>query len=413
MTRRIAMITIHGDPTAKPGSEEQGGQPIYVRNLSAKLRQRGYQIDVFTRRKSPTEKPLERIEEGVRVIKLKAGELDFTPKTELYDYLNGFFANFLRFTEEEGRAYSLIHSHYWLSGVVGLKAKDFLEVPLVHTSHSWGRVKYDVMGAERDEYAHIRLKEEELILRRVNAVIATSPQEVKNILDLYEVDGENITLIRAGVDENLFRVLDQEECKAKLGIDSDHVILFVGRITKAKGLRTLIKAIGLLKQSLPPDETFMLALVGGDSGDQQSGEESAELKYLRSLIRELDIADLIRMEGAVPRERLPVYYSAADVCVVPSLYESFGLVAVEAMACGTPVVASRVGGLRHTVKDGYSGFHVVPSDEEGMAEKIHLLLEDKKLCQRIGENAHQRVREEFTWERTARQVNHLYQSLLI
>jgi len=205
------------------------------------------------------------------------------------------------------------------------------------------------------------LLEEELILKRANAIIASTPQEVKNILDFYNIAGENIELIRAGVDERLFKPIEKMVAIKEIGLDFKNIILFVGRITKAKGLRILIKALAKVKREF--NKELKLFVIGGDVSNTMHSEiESNEKEYIKKLINKINLSDDVVFLGPIEREKLPYYYSVADICVVPSLYESFGLVAVEAMACGTPVIASKVGGLAHTIKDGYSGLHFCLED---------------------------------------------------
>jgi D-inositol-3-phosphate glycosyltransferase len=257
----------------------------------------------------------------------------------------------------------------------------------------------------------MRLLEEELILKRANAIIASTPQEVKNILDLYNVTGENIELIRTGVDKRLFRPIVEEAAIKETGLNFKNIALFVGRITKAKGLRILVKAIRRVKNKF--DEEMKLVVIGGDvSGVMHSKEESKEKKRLKRLIKKLDLEEDVIFLGPVERELLPYFYSIADVCVVPSLYESFGLVAVEAMSCGTPVIASKVGGLKHTVRDGYSGLHFLPGRSDRLAKAILKLITDTEKMDEIGINARLRVSREFGLEKTVNQIKDLYDQLL-
>jgi D-inositol-3-phosphate glycosyltransferase len=408
--KSVMMLSIHGDPATKIGSEEQGGQPIYIRDV-CRLLSRNYKIDIFTRMKSGSEQEIVKLFQDVNVIRIKAGPSEFVPKEEIYLYLNEFFMNTIRWIEEHDKNYSLVHSHYWYSGSVALKIKDHLEIPMVHNCHSLGRVKYEVLDQNKPVYADMRLLEEELILKRANAVIASTPQEVKNILDLYHVTGENIELIRTGVDKRLFRPIDKETAVKKTGIVFKNIILFVGRITKAKGLRILVKALAKVKKEF--NEDIKLLVIGGDnSGVMHSKEESKEKKHLKRLIKKLDLKDNVIFLGPVNRELLPYVYAISDVCAVPSLYESFGLVAVEAMSCGTPVIASKVGGLAHTVIDGYSGLHFLPGRSDHLAKAILKLVTDSEKMEKIGINARLRTAREFGLERTVKQIKSLYELLL-
>ncbi|WGM88673.1 MAG: glycosyltransferase [Candidatus Bathyarchaeum tardum] len=408
--KNIIMLSIHGDPATKIGSEEQGGQPIYIKDI-CRLLSKCYKIDVFTRRKSENEEEIVELIPDVNVVRIKAGPIEFVPKEKIYLYLNEFFMNTIRWIEKHNKEYSLVHSHYWYSGSVALKLKDHLEIPMVHNSHSLGRVKYEVLKYDKPVYADMRLLEEELILKHSNAIIASTPQEVKNILDLYDVTGENIELIRTGVDSQLFRPIDKKTALKETGIDFKNIILFVGRITKAKGLRILVKAFAQVKQEF--NEEIKLIVIGGDvSGDMHSEEESKEKKYLKRLIKKLNLTEDVLFLGPINRELLPYMYSIADVCAVPSLYESFGLVAVEAMSCGTPVIASKVGGLAHTVRDGYSGLHFLPGRSDQLAKSILKILTDCEKTKEICLNARFRTAREFGLEQTVKQIKLLYELLL-
>ena len=408
--RNIMMVSVHGDPATEIGSEEQGGQPIFIKDV-CRLLSKDYNIDVFTRKKNKFEEEIVDLFPDVNVVRIKAGPVEFIPKEKIYLYLNEFFMSATRWIERNKKSYSLVHSHYWYSGSVALKLKDHLEIPMVHNCHSLGRVKYDVLKEDKLPFADMRLVEEELILKKANGIIASTPQEVKNILDLYNVTGENIELIRAGVDKRLFKPIGKKRAEKETGLDFKHILLFVGRITKAKGLGILIKALARVEREF--NEEIKLIVIGGDvSGVMHSDKESREKRHLKKLIIKLDLDDDVMFLGPLQREKLPYYYSIADICVVPSLYESFGLVAVEAMACGTPVIASKVGGLAHTVKEGYSGMHFVPGRSDRLAKVILELITDSEQLEEMGINARLRVAKEFGLERTVRQIKELYDLLL-
>lgn len=404
------MVSMHGDPAAEIGSEEQGGQPIYIKNISRLLSDE-YKIDIFTRKKKESENTVINLFPEVNVVRIEAGPVEFVPKKELYTHINEFFMGVVRWGEEHDERYSLIHSHYWYSGIVALKLRDALEVPVVHNCHSLGRIKYEMLDKEKPPYADMRLLEEEVILKRANGIVASTPQEVKNILDLYDVSGENIRLIRAGVNKDLFRPIDKEKAIEKIEIDFENVLLFVGRITRAKGLSILIKALKKVKKRF--DEEVKLLVVGGDvSGVMHSEEEERQKRKLKKMLTELGLNDDVKFLGPVEREKLPYYYALAEVCVVPSRYETFGLVAVEAMACGLPVVASKVGGLEHTIEHGVSGLHFVPGRADSLAESILNILKNSQKLKEMRINARKRAARNFSLERTTKQIKELYDSLI-
>ena len=415
MLKKIMMISIHGDPAADIGSEEQGGQPIYINDI-CKLLSENYEIDIFTRKKDKNEEEILEIFPKVNVVRIQAGPVKFISKEEIYLYLNEFFMNMVRWIKKNKKKYLLIHSHYWDSASIALKSKDYFEIPVVHNCHSLGRVKYEVIGKTKTPFADMRLLEEKLILKYSNAITASTPQEIKNILNLYNVVGENIKLIYAGINENLFRPIEKntaiKKVNKKVTLNSRNTILFVGRINKEKGLRILIKAIGKIKKEF--NQELKLLIVGGDiSETRHSKIENKEKKYLKKIIEQLQLSNNVHFLGPIARDQLPYYYSIADICVVPSLYESFGLVAVEAMACATPVIASKVGGLAHTVEDEFSGLHFEAENFKDLAEKIIQLITDPEKINIMGINARTRVSENFGLKKTVQQIKELYKFLLM
>ncbi len=410
MQKKIMMLSIHGDPAATIGSEEQGGQPIYINDIS-KLLSENYEIDIFTRKKNKVEEEIIKIFPNVNVIRIQAGPVEFISKEKIYLYLNEFFMNMIRWIKKNKRDYLLIHSHYWDSASIALKSKDYFEIPVVHNCHSLGRVKYEVIGKTKTPFADMRLLEEKLILKYSNAITASTPQEIENILNLYNVMGENIKLICAGINENLFRPIEKKIAAKKVDFNSKNTILFVGRINKEKGLRILIQALGQVKKKF--NQEIKLLIIGGDISEAKHSEiENKEKKHLKELIEQLKLSNNVHFLGSIARQWLPYYYSIADICVVPSMYESFGLVAVEAMACATPVIASKVGGLAHTVKNEFSGLHFEKENFKDLAEKIIELITDPEKINKMGINARTRVSENFGLNKTVEQIKELYKSLI-
>lgn len=400
--QRVAMISYHTSPLAPPGSGDTGGMNVYVRQLSRELGQRGLLVDVFTRRQDTSSPEVVPAGENVRVVHLSAGPRRPVPKQRLRQYLGEFEESLVRFASAEGGQgppYNLLHSHYWLSGSVALRLKERWGVPHVTMFHTLGEVKNRARVTEHE--APLRIQVEHQLAREADRIVCASRHEKHLLTRLYNADPNRIAVVPCGVDLDLFRPQDSEAARRALGYSDERIILFVGRIEPLKGIDILINAAA----QLADESDFYVLIVGGDRG---SGRQVSRLQGLAS---DLGIGERVCFLGAVDHEKLPLYYSAADVCVVPSFYESFGLVALEAMACGTPVVASRVGGLTGTVRDGETGYLISWRCPEPFAERLELLLGNEALRRRFGEAAREVV-ERYRWTNVADAVATLYGELL-
>lgn len=396
-----ALISVHGDPTAELGKEGAGGQNVYVRELGLSLAERGCLVDLFTRREHPDQPEIEELVPGCRTIRLTAGPTRFIPREELFDLLPAFVQSWLDFQQRSQRTYKLLHTNYWLSGWVGLQLKKRLNLPQVHTYHSIGAVKYRNWDRP-PAIAVIRRSVECSCLEQVDYVIATSAQEVEDLRQLVSQQGR-IKIIPCSVSMKHFGCISQAQARRQLGIAEDsRLILYVGRFAPRKGIETLLHACSQLSQP------FQLYLVGGSRPD---AADALEHQRLGALVQELDLEAVTVFTGRVPRHQLPAYYAAANVCVVPSEYEPFGLVAIEAMATGTPVIASDVGGLRHTVVPQRTGLLVPPRDPAALATAIAVILENKELQQSYGKAGRSWVQSRFSNAAVAAQIHELYQSL--
>ncbi|HET9199938.1 MAG TPA: glycosyltransferase [Dehalococcoidia bacterium] len=376
---------------------------VYLRELSRELGQRGFALDIFTRRTSPDDESVIRPFENVRVVQLDCGPPGFLEKEELFEHLREFTRGVEHFAVPDleipfgGPPYDLIHSHYWLSGAVGLELARRWNVPHVAMFHTLGEVKNRARGTEKEPRERIEIERE--IARTADRIVVASLHERNLLTRLYDAPSERIVVEPLGVDLSLFQPVDREEARRLLGLGEGPIVLFVGRIEPLKGLDLLVKALGEL------DGPFTLLVVGGDE------RASGLLSEIRVEAGKLGIERQIVFAGSVQHDRLPLYYSAADVCVVPSYYESFGLVAVEAMACGTPVVASRVGGLTSTVRDGVTGYLIPWRCPEPFTERLETLLANGELRDNLGAAA-RRAAQEFGWERVGDGIASLYRSLL-
>jgi glycosyltransferase involved in cell wall biosynthesis len=337
---------------------------------------------------------------------LTAGPEQFIPRQDIFGYGKEFVESVLKFRARENLNYSLIHTNYWISGWVGLQLKQQLKIPMVHTYHSLGAVKYESMS-EIPEIGATRLEIEKDCLELADRIIATSPQEKEHMRSLVSERG-SIEIIPCGTNVRHFDVIGQAEARSRLAIaDEAKVIFYIGRFDPRKGIETLVRAVG---QSGWKNDPRLRLIIGG--GSRPGRSDGLERERIEALVATLGLEAKTDFLGRVSDGELPLYYAAADVCVVPSHYEPFGLVAIEAMASGTPVVASQVGGLQFTVVDGETGLLVPPQNIEGFAQAIDRLLDNPYWRDTLGKNARKRVEEKFSWEGVASQLNQLYLKLI-
>lgn len=396
---RIAVITVHTSPLAQPGGSKAGGLNVYVLELAQEMVRRGAVVDIFTRATSPEAPLVVGVEPGLRVVQLRAGPARNLSPESVFKHLEAFEGALLEFCRSEATAYDLIHSHYWLSGLVGEKAKAAWAIPHVTMFHTLGEIKNRASPDESEP--PVRIEGEARVVRGVDRIICATEHEKSLLVSLYGADSEKVDIVPLGIDLDRFRPFDKDGARAELGFKDERIILFVGRIEPLKGVDILINAAAMLES----DVDCSVLIVGGDESSAERVEE------LQGLAKDLGIAHRVAFVGAVDHDKLPLFYNAADVCVVPSHYESFGLVAVEAMACGVPVVASRVGGLTGTVKDGETGYLVPWLCPEPFAARIEMLLENDSLRRGLGEAAREAVGR-YRWENVAGQVLDIYHSLV-
>ena len=397
---RVAFISFHASPLAAPGEGKAGGMNVYVRQLARSLGNVGIPVDVFTREHRPGAGLPDRVEaisSNVRVVHLPAGEPD-APMSSFYTLLPVFLEEMKAFTRRNGLTYRAVHSHYWLSGWLGRDFSRWLGAPHVITFHTLSRIKMQSRAGEYEPEA--RQEVEEQLIASADRIIAFSPHERDCMDRLYGADVSRIQLAPCGVDLGTFHPLDREESRKRLGLNGDKVLLYVGRIESLKGVELLVRTAAHLDTCEP----VRVLVVGDDNG------QDGEVDRLRALAGTLDVGDSIHFVGRVAQEELPVYYSAADVCVVPSFYESFGLAALESMACGTPVVASRVGGLSTVVQHGSTGYLKSWRCPEAFANSLEMLISSKSLQHSMGLAARRRA-EDMSWDKVAEQIAGVYEAL--
>lgn len=404
--QHIALISVHGDPAVEIGKEEAGGQNVYVRHVGEALAQQGWHVDMFTRKASAEQPRI--VEHGphCRTIRLTAGPEEFIPRDEIFGYAGTFVEELIKFQLQTGIKYPLVHTNYWISSWVGMELKKHQPLKQVHTYHSLGAVKYKSITTI-PMIASTRLAVEKTLLETAERVVATSPQEQDHMRSLVSTRG-NIDIIPCGTDIYRYGSVDKQAARAKLGIEPDALTVFyVGRFDPRKGIETLVRAVGQSK--LRGNKTLKLIIGGGSRPGQSDGNERERIE---GIVAELGMSDFTIFPGRIGDDILTAYYTAADVCVVPSHYEPFGLVAIEAMACGTPVVASDVGGLQFTVVPEQTGLLAAPKDEVAFADAIDRILSNPDWRNQLGKQARMRVEEKFSWDGVAHQLSDLYTKLL-
>jgi D-inositol-3-phosphate glycosyltransferase len=407
------MLSVHACPLAKLGGRDSGGANVYVRELARELGRRGVEVDVFTRWRERYDPRIQDLGENARVIHIESGPMGYWPKMDVYDHLDEFTTKLEEHVASEGRSYDLLHSHYWLSADVAHRVAPRWGIPRVQMFHTLGLVKREVMDEDIDGESDIRVQIEKQAVRESAAITAASEIEVGELMDLYDADREKLAIIPCGVDPNVFRPMRQADARAALGRDQcERIVLFVGRIEQIKGIDVLLRALGLLFFRHPEFRNDLcLLVVGGALDPGDDAPETEKIQELRSLVHQHRMEANVTFVGSMDQQRLALFYAAADVCAVPSLTESFGLVALEAMACGTPVVGTRVGGLQMLIEDGESGLLVPAGDYQALAEQMARVLTDARLRMHLGHGARDRA-EHFTWRSVGDRVEALYAKIL-
>ena len=397
---RVAMISMHTSPLATPGMGDAGGLNVYVSELARRLGERGLKVDVFTRRDTPDVPDIVDVHEHTRVIHLKAGPAEHVAKEALPLLTEEFSAQL----EARLDDHDLVHSHYWLSGEVGLQLKRRHGIPLVHTMHTMARVKNSNLGAGQLAEPDVRQRGESAIVRGADVLTASTSDEAAELRSHYCARDEQIMIVPPGVDLRIFHPCNQPKSRAQFGVAQDvQVILFVGRIQPLKAPDVLIKAVAeLVRRDPARRDRLQLIMIGGPSGSNPEWSQT-----LGPLAIDHGIKEMVDFRPHSARAELFRWYCVSDVVAVPSYNESFGLVALEAQACGRPVVATDVGGLRHAVRNHYSGLLVTGHDQRDWADALATILDDPAEMSRMGGNAAAHAAT-FSWDNTAAATLHAY-----
>ncbi len=393
---KIAMLSVHSCPVGKLGSRDTGGMSVYIRELARELGRRGHAVDIYTRAHDPAEAQIVQLGDNARVIHLQAGEVEPIDKLAVYSHLEDFACALENFRVSKGLQYDLIHSHYWLSGWVGRRIQRWWDVPHIIMFHTLGALK-NAIGVGQSEPA-LRIMAEKELVRDCHRIIAATDKGKRELVSYYGASPETICVIPCGVNLELFRHIDKEVARRNLGLNGDSIILFVGRIDPLKGIDKLLMAL----PGLDIRNNLKLLVIGG-------GEDSkSEMERLQRLSQSLCIQDSVTFAGIVEQKELPLYYSAADVCVIPSYYESFGLVALESLACGTPIVATKVGCIESVVRQGQNGYMLKDNVPVRLADRIAALLSDSN---RSADSIRASV-DRFAWSHIAEAMIPEYNAVL-
>jgi D-inositol-3-phosphate glycosyltransferase len=405
---RVAIVSLHTSPLDQPGSGDSGGMNVFIRAAAERLSAEGLGVDVFTRSRDERRPEVQQLGGGSRIINVPAGPNTPVPKETLPRYLPEFLDGILLRARSEGADYDLVHTHYWLSGWVGRNAREIWGVPLVASFHTLGKVKnYSLSRGERPEPPD-RLSGEERVIAEADRLVAATPVEASQLVGLYRAEPRRIRLVPPGVDHELFFPRNRERAKARLHLADLRLLLFVGRLQAHKGPDVAVRALAEAV-ALDPAATHdvVLAIVGGPSG----ADHGVEVARLMDLASALGVGERVILFPPQPQARLADFYAAAETVLVPSRSESFGLVALEAQASGTPVIASAVGGLRYVVEDGVTGHLVEGHDPADHAERVLSILGDAKRRARMGEAGVLRSLR-FSWDATAAGMLSVYRELL-
>jgi len=405
--KTIAFISEHASPLATIGGTDSGGQNVYVAHLAIELSKKNYTIDIFTRWEDPEVPEIVEWMPGVRVIHIKAGPLETIPKEELWKYMDDFFENMYFFIASHRPNYELVHANFWMSGMVAMKLKERSAIPYVITFHALGHIR-KLYQKEDDKFPAERCEVEKEVAENADKIIAECPQDKEDLIQYYGIDPAKISIAPCGFTVEEFFPIDSHKAKKQLGLPEDeHIILQLGRMVPRKGIDNVIKALPYLSS----DKKIRLVIVGGEK-DIPEFNDGSEVARLYALAKTLKVDHLITFAGRKDRDLLKYYYSAADVFVTTPWYEPFGITPLEAMACGTPVIGSNVGGIKYSVIDGKTGFLVEPNEPESLAEKIDILINTPSLLSSLGKAAFIHVNSTFTWRKVANQISEIYESVL-
>lgn len=399
MNKCIALISDHASPLAAPGSIDNGGQNIYVKELAIELAAQGCNVDIYTRWENIALPQVLKLSKNIRLIHIKAGPKKCIPKEQLVPYREAFAENMITFMKIYGIRYDLVHANFFISAYVAMRVKERMAIPYVITFHALGKVRRLHQG-DNDLFPPERIQIEQRAINLADAIVAECPQDRQDLLEHYDAPAGKITVIPCGVNMKTFFNTGKKSSRTRLHIPADDfVILQLGRMVPRKGIENVIRATAItVKKGIK----CQLVIVGGTAAND------AEHLRLKKLCEDLQINDIVSFVGQQEQMELKYYYSAADVFVSTPWYEPFGITPLEAMACKTPVIGSRVGGIQFSVKDRETGLLVNPEQPQELAESFEYLSNNAHLLTKMGENGLERVKSKFTWKRIAQEMLLMY-----
>tara|TARA_B100000073_G_scaffold14993_1_gene12208 strand:- start:3115 stop:4323 length:1209 start_codon:yes stop_codon:yes gene_type:complete len=396
---KILIISFHTCPVNKLGQKDTGGLNLYVHQLSEQLGERNNSVDIFTRKHDVTDPIKIDINKNSQLIHFDAGDLDQT-KNEMVDHITLFTDNVTEYIKKHSIEYDLIYSNYWMSGIIGSKLSQFLSIPHIISFHTMGKTKRTANHMENE--SDYRISQEIDLIKKSDAIIVPSLQERENLEQNY-IHNNNIYTVSPGVDLNQFQKLDKKKSRNKLGIDQNtHILLSVGRLEPLKGYDLLIESLAYINLD---NINFQLIIIGGDD------RSNLELERLTRIAKENDVHDKVSFIGAVDHDILPLYFSASDIFTMPSAYETFGIAALEASACGLPVIAPQVGGLKSIVKHGFTGYLTTSRCPELFVHYLEILLKNKQLRDVFGINSRKQALN-FSWEKSTEDLIKVFEKIL-
>ncbi|POR45808.1 glycosyltransferase involved in cell wall biosynthesis [Paraburkholderia eburnea] len=405
---KIALISEHASPLALAGGVDTGGQNIYVAHVARQLQRAGHQVDVFTRRDRALLPPIS-LMDGIRVVHVPAGPPTQLPKEKLLPHMGEFASFVVDFCSREAQPYDVVHANFFMSGIAGLAAKDALRVPLVMTFHALGRVRRLHQGAS-DGFPDERFAIEDEIVRRADCVIAECPADESDLIEHYRAEPKRIAVVACGFDPEEFAPVERREARRHVGWPRDEfAVLQLGRLVRRKGIDNVVQSIAALQAGY--GVKARLYIVGGDA-DTPNELATPEIARLRGVAHRYGIEDRVVFVGRRERAALRYYYSAADVFVTTPWYEPFGITPLEAMACATPVIGADVGGIRHSVRHGETGWLVPARDPHALAARLHALYADPEQARAMGKAGRARAEAYFTWRRIGLELEEIYARLV-
>nr|WP_295926714.1 glycosyltransferase family 1 protein [uncultured Dyadobacter sp.] len=403
MKRKIAFISEHASPLAVLGGVDSGGQNVYVAELCKSLARLGYLIDIFTRKDSEDLPEIVSWLPGIRVVHVEAGPAAEVPKEQLLGFMDEFGRNMIRFIGQFQMDYELIHANFFMSGLVASRVKQRLGIPYVITFHALGKIRR-IHQKERDAFPEERLDIEQMIVDDSDYIIAECPQDKQDLIEHYCADPSRITIIPCGFSAEEFHPMVKAAARKQLGLAKDELVLLqLGRVVPRKGIDNVIRSLAYLR-----DVPRLRLLVVGGSDEVPDFEKDQEFRRLRAIAEAEGVLAQVEFTGRRNRQQLKQYYQAADFFISTPWYEPFGITPLEAMACGTPVIGSAVGGIKYTVKDGETGFLVPPHDPQALARAVREGIACPDRYKALCRNALKRVNAHFTWSYVAEKADQLY-----